>query len=261
MTDQDVEVLSNDCVGGDTFLLVFKCRHIAAAASPGQFVMVRVAEGPAPLLRRPFSICGLEGEDAVLVLYRKVGAGTSLLSGIGPGRRLRVLGPLGKGFRLPSPSTFPVLVTGGMGAAPVAFLARSMAGRGFVWLAGYRTAAEITPFSLVGIAGGDIRIATDDGSFGRRCLVTRLLEDHLQGFSGAAEIFSCGPAPMLKQVAALAARYRVPAQFSIETVMACGLGACQGCAVSAPQDAGGGYRRVCVDGPVFYSGDIDWSGL
>jgi dihydroorotate dehydrogenase electron transfer subunit len=260
MIDQSVEVLSNRTVAEGVFLLAFKCREIASTAAPGQFVMIQVADGPAPLLRRPFSVCGVEGEDTVLVLYKKVGFGTALLSGIEPGRLLNVLGPLGKGFRLPDPQAFSVFVSGGIGAAPLTFLARSLAGHRLVWFAGYRTSAEIPPESLFGIARDNFMVTTDDGSAGSHCLVTELLENRMKGFPEKWEIFSCGPTPMLKYVASLAKRNGVSAQLSIETAMACGVGACQGCTVSAPA-GGGGYRRVCVDGPVFYSGDIDWSRL
>jgi len=255
MIDENVEILVNECVAENTFLLVFRSRGIADSAVPGQFVMVRVTDGPAPLLRRPFSICGAEG-DSITLLYRKVGAGTSLLAGAAPGGRLRVLGPLGKGFEIPVPEVFPVVVSGGIGAAPVAFLARRLAG-GFLWLAGFRTAAEIPPFSRLGLPVENIRISTDDGSAGTPGLVTALLEARLER-AGADAVFACGPAPMLRGVAFITERYGGASQFSVEASMACGVGACQGCVVPA---AGGGYRRVCVDGPVFYSGDLDWEGL
>jgi len=259
MIDQFSEILSNDRVAGNTFLIVFKSPRIAAAAVPGQFVMLKVSEGNDPLLRRPFSVFRVYGDEAVSLLYKKVGAGTTLLSRVKAGRYLNVMGPLGRGFRLPGPSTFPILVSGGIGAAPLAFAARSLAGRDLLWLSGYRTDAEIIPASLLGVDGNSIRISTDDGSSGHRGMVTDLLGECLGGRPGSLEILSCGPSMMLGKVAGLAGSHGVSAQVSIETAMACGLGACQGCVVKASAESGGGYRRVCVDGPVFHAADIDWS--
>jgi len=260
MIDQSVEILSNSNVAEETFLLTFKSKEIATDAKPGQFVMVQVWEGLEPLLRRPFSICAVKEGNVVLLLYKRVGRGTGLLSGMGPGHRIRVLGPLGKGFRLPDPSVSPILVTGGIGAAPMVFLARSLGSRSFTWLAGYRTASEIPPFPELGVPPDKISVATEDGSAGEKCLVTGLLENSLDAAREPACVFSCGPSAMLKKVAAITERFRIPAQVSIETVMACGIGVCQGCTVlSSP--ACGGYRQVCLDGPVFDSVDIDWSML
>ena len=260
MIDQSVEILRNEKVAENTFLLAFASKEIAAEAEPGQFVMVQVSEGLEHLLRRPFSVCAVEGKGVVILLYKRVGAGTGLLSDIGPGRRIRVLGPLGKGFKLPGPSMLPVLVTGGIGVAPMVFLARRIASRPFIWLAGYRTASETAPFSRLGVPVENISIATEDGSAGTECLVTELLEKHLDFATEQSCVFSCGPAAMLKKVAALVEKHRVPSQVSIEAAMACGIGACQGCTV-ASSSPGGGFRRVCVDGPVFDSFDIDWSML
>jgi dihydroorotate dehydrogenase electron transfer subunit len=260
MIDQSVEILSNENVAENTFLLTFKSKEIAEDANPGQFVMVQVSEGLEPLLRRPFSICAVEGEGIVALLYKRVGRGTGLLSAMGPGRRMRVLGPLGKGFRLPDPSVSPILVSGGIGAAPMVFLARSIGPRSFTWLAGYRKAAEIAPFNSLGVPLDSISIATEDGSAGGKCLVTGLLESSLDSYGGHTCVFSCGPSAMLKKVVAITERYHIPAQVSIETVMACGIGACQGCTVPS-SSIGEGYRQVCLDGPVFDPIEIDWSML
>ncbi len=260
MIDQSAKILTNEKVADNTFLLTFQSVEIAERAEPGQFVMVQVSDGLEPLLRRPFSVCSVEPEGVVVLLYKKVGTGTRILSQAGPGAEIRVLGPLGKGFKLPGPTVLPVLISGGIGAAPLIFLARSIENRGFIWFAGYRSATEIAPFSRLGVSVENISIATEDGGAGRKCLVTELLESFLSTPSEPLGIFSCGPAAMLKQVAATAERHRIAAQVSVETAMACGIGACQGCTVAASR-AGGRYRRVCVDGPVFDSADIDWSML
>jgi dihydroorotate dehydrogenase electron transfer subunit len=140
------------------------------------------------------------------------------------------------------------------------FLARRIGPRSFSWLAGYRTAAEIPPFSELGVPPENVSIATEDGSAGEKGLVTELLEKRLDAAREPAYVFSCGPSVMLKKVAAITERLDTPAQVSIETVMACGIGACQGCTVLSASP-GGGYRQVCLDGPVFDSTDIDWSAL
>jgi len=123
MIEQDVSVVFNKQVAHETFLLGLQSSEMIADARPGQFVMIRVRPGIDPLLRRPFSICGTREDNTFLVLYKTVGRGTTMLSEAKKGQRLLTLGPLGTGFELPEGDGESLLVSGGIGVAPLLFLA------------------------------------------------------------------------------------------------------------------------------------------
>lgn len=263
MFEQSTEIESNRQITSDTWLMGLKSPDIAGAAKPGQFIMVRVREALAPLLRRPFSICGIR-EDIVLVLYRIVGEGTRLMTGAGKGDRVAVLGPLGRGFSMPVKNEKALLVGGGIGVAPLFFLAQVLNGYDLSFMAGFPTANEIVTPEQVGLPPVDLSIATDDGSRGHGGFVTDLLEQVIEthgDLKSSLRIISCGPKAMLGKVVASAMKRGMACEVSLESHMACGLGACQGCAVPA---AGGGrrpYYHVCQDGPVFPAEAVHWKEL
>ena len=261
MIEQDTIVVFNRRVALDTFLMGVRALSIAEAARPGQFVMIRAGEGLDPLLRRPFSICGVTG-DQVMVLYRVVGRGTRMLSNTREGAFLSVLGPLGKGFAIPRSGQPATLVAGGMGIAPLAFLAGSIGAGRHLFLAGFGSADQIVRDHPMGLRDMEISFSTDDGSAGHPGLVTELLERALAHTDGSSlKVFACGPIPMLKAVAEITAVMNIPCQVSLEASMACGLGACQGCAVKAAPGQVRPYWHVCQDGPVFDRTDLDWEAL
>jgi dihydroorotate dehydrogenase electron transfer subunit len=252
-----VEIASNQRVTDDTWLMALRSEEIAQAARPGQFVMIRVRPGLDPLLRRPFSICGVE-KDLFLVLYRVVGKGTSLMTELGQGKRLWVLGPLGKGFTVPEKSTSPLLVGGGIGIAPLMFLRQLRKEKKIAFLVGFRSAKDIiSPQRITGENRG-FMVATDDGTKGHHGPVTDLIEERLRKNAGELVVYACGPKPMLKKVAERAMALGIPCQVSLEAHMACGLGACQGCAVKASASSEKTYFYVCKEGPVFEAEEIDW---
>jgi len=255
--EQRAAVVRNEEVARDTFLMELESPSIASAAKPGQFVMLRVSERPDPLLRRPFSICNTRDGTILFLLYRVVGKGTRIMAGTKAGSLLSVLGPLGRGFEPPGAGEACLFVAGGMGIAPLALLARSLEERHISFMAGYGTAAEIIPPEQMGMQGIEIELATDDGSAGYHGLVTGLLEEGLAE-KGRKFVYSCGPLPMLRKVADLCLEKGVACQVSLESAMACGLGACQGCAVKAAPREGRAYLHVCGDGPVFNASAIDW---
>jgi dihydroorotate dehydrogenase electron transfer subunit len=254
------EVVQNDEVAPNTYLMGLESPPIASAAKPGQFVMLRVADGIDPLLRRPFSICSTSDGTVVLLLYRAVGKGTRIMAEIRAGSSLSVVGPLGRGFVPPGTGEECLLVAGGMGIAPLVLLARSMEKTGVTLLTGYGTAAEIVSPARLGIEDFAVAVATEDGSAGHHGLVTALLEDALAG-KGKKIVYTCGPAAMLKKVASLCLGKGVQCQASLETAMACGLGACLGCVVPAAPGPGRISFHVCQDGPVFSVSSIDWEHL
>lgn len=262
MIDQKPEIIFNKKVSPNTFLMGLRSHEIVAQARPGQFVMIRMGSSSDPLLRRPFSICGTKEDDVFFILYRVVGRGTSILSGVRKGERLSVLGPLGMGFDLPRSGQNFVLVAGGIGIAPLIFLAQAIENDNMTFVVGYPSVSEMVHMEEVGLTSTDISIATDDGTLGHKGPVTELLEYHLlKSDKGLLMIFACGPIPMLKRVVELTVDRGISCQVSLEANMACGLGACQGCAVKAASQVNQTYYHVCQDGPVFDVRALDWNAL
>lgn len=240
-------------------LISFVAREIAASANPGQFLMVRQA-GPSldPLLPRPLGIHDIDS-DLVRILIEPVGKGTDELVRLRVGDKLSVLGPLGNGFDSGGGGGTALLVGGGIGVAPLALLARSLtaAGRDVHCLLGFRTRSQAVSAEL--FRDYYVEVFTEDASVGTRGLVSEPLSACLSvnasGQDGnAAEVFACGPDPMLREIARIAKENGVRAQVSAATHMACGIGACQGCVVRTTS----GYQRVCREGPVFEAGELIW---
>jgi dihydroorotate dehydrogenase electron transfer subunit len=242
-----------------TFRLDLKAPAIAAAAMPGQFVMVGpLSPGTSdPFLNRPMSIAGVGSAGTIEIIFSVVGQGTELLSQVRVGQRIGLLGPQGRGFSKPAAGQRLWLVAGGVGIAPLRFLALSAAGQGarVTLLYGARTIAHLVPLDELTRRKIDIRLATEDGSAGASGMVTDLLAELLSHeASGATKgtIAACGPLPMMRTVADLGCRASWPVEVSLESRMACGVGACLGCAIDLPS----GKRRTCVDGPVFVAQEV-----
>jgi len=204
-------------------------------------------------------------QNLLLILYKTVGHGTQILSKKNPGEKLWVMGPLGNGFNLPAPDKKAILVAGGIGIAPLFFLALSLKNRLHSFLTGFGTMKDIILPEHFIHEKLNASIATDDGSSGYSGFVTDLLEsslDALMNEKGKIAIYACGPMPMLKKTSLIAAEHDIVCHVSLEAQMACGLGACQGCAIRViQQDQATPYRHVCKDGPVFLSNEIDWSKI
>ncbi|MDR9501282.1 MAG: dihydroorotate dehydrogenase electron transfer subunit [Desulfurivibrionaceae bacterium] len=255
---EDGQILANQTVGPDTWRLEIRSPRLAGAAQPGQFVMIAVGEATTdPLLRRPLSIH--QAADGVLtLLYRIVGKGTRLMSRLVQGQEVSLLGPLGKGFKIHS-SAHHCLVGGGVGVAPLLFLASAikarLPGEKMSILLGGRNSRELLVMEDLR-ERAPLLLATDDGSLGLHGLVTDLLALEIK--EGPATIYTCGPTPMMQGVARLARDHACSCQVSLEAVMACGMGACLGCTVQRPGFAEDEqkYVHVCKDGPVFAAEEI-----
>jgi dihydroorotate dehydrogenase electron transfer subunit len=236
--------------------LEFVCRPIAASARPGQFVNIRISDTCEPLLRRPVSIHGVKGAR-VKIIYAVVGEGTRRLSDKKPGEYLDLIGPLGNGFDYPSPvkstSGKYILLAGGMGVAPLVFLAEKLKLHKPLVLIGARSKAQLLCRQEFISLDCPVKVATEDGSVGFKGRVTDLLKKVAPEIK-IAGLFSCGPHPMLKSVAEFAVENKINAQLSLEEHMSCGVGACLGCVVQTRQ----GYKTVCKDGPVFLSRELIW---
>jgi dihydroorotate dehydrogenase electron transfer subunit len=218
---------------------------------PGQFYMLSTAEhwgedGERPYLPRAFSHARAHEDGRLEFLLEAVGPGTERLAEARVGESLRLVGPLGIGFRRTQARA--ILAGGGIGAAPILCLSDEL-GPDTPVLLGFRNADYAEPAALF---AGPVALATDDGSAGRHALVTELLRDALDE-GGSPTVFACGPPAMLEAVRALCAEREVPAQLAMESGMACGFGACFGCVVPTR----GGYVRLCVDGPVVDAGELD----
>jgi dihydroorotate dehydrogenase electron transfer subunit len=218
-----------------------------------------------PLLRRPFSLLGLIREEGritgIEILYKVVGKGTELLSHCSKGGCLSVLGPLGNAFQVPESCRRLILVAGGVGVPPIRFLATSMLDqenrpeRCVVFIGG-RSKEDLVCITEFDLPDFLLDISTDDGSIGHHGVVTRSLEKALAA-DPADLICACGPEGMLKAVSAIAGERNIPCQVSIEAMMACGMGACLGCAVQSADD-NSRYLHVCADGPVFDTNRLAW---
>lgn len=258
VTQQKASVLWNHPVSEGYWHLGLACRQGYRNVIAGQFVMVQTNSEQAPLLRRPFSIFGVIGEPnnpvGIEILYKIVGCGTKQMSCWVPDQVVDVLGPLGHGFEMTDRSARVVLLAGGIGVAPIRFLAKQLTAAGRegsnvrVFIGG-RSAADLLCRDDFEQMGMTVSVTTDDGSLGDQCLITDPLTQALQN-QRPDILFACGPHGMLRCVADLVKAHRVPCQLSLETLMACGMGACLGCAVPAINTSGP-YLHVCLDGPVF----------
>lgn len=248
-----MEVLKNDKLKENIFLLTFEDKRLAEQTLPGQFVHIKIKNSDALLLRRPFSVHYVK-ENVIYVVYKVIGRGTKILSEYKHDDEIDVLGPLGNSFELTRADKTVLyknvlLVAGGMGIAPLYFVASkvSESGGAVKTLMGAAKEEE-----LVGKEAfeklGTVAVATEDGSVGTKGLVTDLLKD----IEKPEVIFSCGPIGMLKAVQRYAMSEFIPCQLSLEQHMACGFGVCLGCAIPAKI----GYKYVCKDGPVFWAEEV-----
>lgn len=227
----------------DIFDFVVSCPELAQKAGPGQFAQIYL---PGHTLRRPISICEIGKESGTLrFVFQIRGQGTAELARLQKGGEIEILAPLGKGFPV-EPDKRTLLVGGGIGVPPLLGAAAEL-GENAVAVLGFRNkSAVILEEDFQGF-GAKTMVATDDGSYGYHGLVTALAEK--EEFD---VIFACGPAPMLIAVCKLAKERAVPCYISLEERMACGIGACLGCATPLLDDKGAEYYgHVCKDGPVF----------
>lgn len=252
MKDVKVKILSNIKVGDSYYKMTLDAPYVAKHATPGQFVQVRCSDGFDPLLRRPFSIHRLVFNQGMEVLYEVIGRGTEILSRKKKGEYLDVLGPLGKGFTLPRTSSRVTIIAGGIGVAPLVFLAEALKKKNIktAVLIGAKTKSLVLCEKDFKKLGFETYITTDDGTRGSKGFVSKLFKPETGTMA-----YACGPNPMLKCIAGVCKRKRIDCEVSLEEKMACGIGACLGCSVKIKS---GRNKLACKDGPVFKAIDIVW---
>ena len=267
-SDVAAEVIANRRLSSDYNVLALAAPGIAAAALPGQFVMIKAGRGRDPLLRRPFSVFEvLRGDDGapigISLLNKRIGISTGLVYAAEPGERVDCLGPLGRPFTVVEPPTEAWMVAGGVGLAPFAALAEALRGRGVasVLFYGARSAAELFYLNLFRDLGVELVLTTEDGSLGERGRIVAPFERRLSSRPADRPlmVYACGPEGMLAATAKTAARYGRPSQVSVERIMGCGLGGCYSCVVPMRADAGRFHHvRSCISGPVLPGDQILW---
>ncbi|MDR2089741.1 MAG: dihydroorotate dehydrogenase electron transfer subunit [Clostridiales Family XIII bacterium] len=258
------EVLGNERIAADVYRILLEIKENNGInypePAPGQFVNVYLNDA-SRLLPRPISVCDRsEGRPALVFVFGAVGAGTRALAACAPGTALRVGPPAGRGFDLGALRGLSraTLVGGGLGTAPLLFLARALRRAGGVRIRavlGYESEAFLAREFEAHC--DEVHIATDDGSAGFHGTAVGLLKE--LPLAGGEIFFACGPAPMLRTLSRFAGGQGIPVQVSLEERMGCGYGACLGCVCKlAGEDAAFVNRRVCRDGPVFDGSEVIW---
>jgi dihydroorotate dehydrogenase electron transfer subunit len=274
-----VVVAENATLARDTFRLRFACPEIARRITPGQFVMLRVAGCNDPLLGRPLAMYDVAPDAAgkphfLDVVYLTVGKMTRILPELVVGSRLEVWGPLGNGFLpTPKPTEHLVMVAGGIGQTPFLSLAKEYLGvqtygdpprrvpraHKVTLCYGAKTRDYLACVEDFRRTGATILLSTDDGSQAHRGFVTELIQPVVEKSVWPCRIVCCGPERMMEATSEIARKLNVPCQISLESPMACGIGACFSC-VTKIRDASGGwdYRRTCIEGPVFEAENVQF---
>lgn len=256
------EIAHTHCIAEHTHLVRLPCPAIAKEILPGQFVMVKLP-GDDPLLGRAFALFDTDGET-LDIAFHVVGKMTAELAKAQAGQAVEVWGPLGKPFPLEFDSDEVNLAAGGIGVTPFGAYTRYLRGHKFGNRKIKRKVKAVRLFYGVRNSkmlirdlddfGAEVHIATEDGSTGFKGYVTQLMDK--AGIKGP--VVACGPVPMLKAVAELAAKRNWECHVSLETPMACGFGACFSCVTKVKTDDGWDYKRTCVDGPTFNANSLVW---
>lgn len=245
-------ILENKEISPGIFKMVIASNRIETSAKPGQFVNFYCKDG-SRLLPRPISICEMDKQNNTLTfVYGVVGKGTEEFSNMKSGEYIDILGPLGNGYEIDLDINEHIIIGGGIGIPPLLELVKELKGSKKVYL-GFRTGSFLAEeFEK---HGAEVYIATDDGSYGLKGTVVDLL---IETNASGQMIYTCGPKPMLKAVAAWADKNQIKAQLSLEERMGCGIGTCVGCVCKTKKEESWEYKKVCKDGPVFWSEEVVW---
>lgn len=249
----DFKVVSNDKLNESYFRLRIAYNGELPIILPGQFAEIRVDGSSTTFLRRPISIHDVNiDKNEIDLLINIVGDGTQTLSRLKSGDLLNMVYPLGNGFNLLSKDSSALLVGGGVGIAPLLYLGRKLKQKGVDvnYLLGFKSTKEIIALDDYNSCG-NVFITTEDGSIGEKGFVTA----HSILYNLPIDkMYVCGPTPMMKAMAVFASKNNIDCEVSLETKMACGVGACLCCITETNE----GHKCVCTDGPVFNIKDLTW---
>lgn len=260
MKVDNASVIEHCDFGGGYNLIEFETPSVASNVTPGQFIHLRVPRLEGSVLRRPFSIFRAD-DTSLSVLYKQVGRGTRAMAAITKGEVINIVGPLGNGFPEADRASFPVLVAGGYGVAPLYLLASRTSSTGILFVGG-RSAIDVLCVDMFEAMGWEVQITTEDGSLGDKGLVTDAVDSWLEGGGAerSPEFFACGPDGLLKAVGDRAIATDCRGWLSLDKHMGCGVGACLACVQRIRQEDGTVvWKRVCKDGPIFESREIVWN--
>lgn len=250
-------VNENIMIAENTFRMLICAPETAKLVKPGQFVHIKIPHDRSFLLRRPISISNVftDSGGIIEIIYRVAGTGTYLLSQVKSADFVDVLGPLGNGFTKPKFVKRAFVVGGGCGIAPLKLLLKDWDDVKFSSFLGFKSkpyAYDLDQFELL---SEHVFVSTDDGSLGHFGVVTDLLSLRLKR-EVPDLILACGPTPMLKETKYMAAKHGIPCQISLEERMGCGIGGCLVCVCETQNGANFEYKKVCSDGPVFWSDEV-----
>jgi len=251
----DAEVVVNKKISEKSNILILKPLEEVPLPKPGQFYMLGVNDLCEPLLKRPFSFFKYN-KRGIHILFSVRGKGTKIMREFNTGMRVRVIGPLGNGYKMPSENDKPLFIAGGTGIASIYSLVSSI-NKKVCLIYGASCMEELLLINDIKKLCVNAFICTDDGSFGVRGTVIEVLKRRMMSdirFKDFNVMYACGPKPMLKALAEIAYKYNIKGYISLEERMACGFGSCLGCAVETKD----GYKMVCKDGPVFPIEQILW---
>ncbi|HJO93275.1 MAG TPA: dihydroorotate dehydrogenase electron transfer subunit [Victivallales bacterium] len=255
MITENAKIIRNKNVKGEYYQIDFYSPEIVKTVQPGQFVHVQVTGLRDKIFRRPFSIFNVSNDGVLSLIYKVVGEGTDVLSKLREGIFCNLLGPLGSSYLLPENNEKALLVVGGYGSAATYLLAKKLNNQGTIFL-GARNSSELILIDEYKELGFEVKIATEDGSVGKKGLVTSLLTPYLEDEN--LKIYACGPNPMMYAMGKMLVDTELNVELSLDHPMCCGVGACFACVlkVKADNKQGWEYARSCKEGPVFNLKDI-----
>lgn len=240
----------------DIFDVTVESKAIASQAKPGQFLHIDCGNDVNTLLRRPISICDVT-KDSVRFIFEKKGSGTAVLATKKVGDMLDIIGPVGNPFSAMEKFTKPLVIGGGIGVFPLYMLTKNLQ-NAHVFL-GFRSIDRVVMEDEFGKISKSVNVATDDGSYGYHGYAATLMEDMIKAGEGDI-IYACGPMPMLRAIKSIAQKYDIKCQLSMEQRMGCGIGACLVCTCETTSKGSNKYKRVCKNGPVFWSDEVILNG-
>ncbi|MBQ9625089.1 MAG: dihydroorotate dehydrogenase electron transfer subunit [Clostridia bacterium] len=251
MNTYTVEVIKNECICRDTYEMVLTTPGgFFEGFKPGQFVHLEIPNRNELILRRPISV-HKANETEITLIYKVLGKGTEQLSTLKLHDKINILGPIGTGFPLLQEFESIALIGGGLGCAPLLSVPAFDSAREYHAFLGFSDKEAMYKTSEMELLCEDCHVATDDGSFGYKGNTVQLFKEYLDNGGKADAVFACGPVPMMKGLKQL--NLDIPLYLSLEERMGCGYGACLTCVCNGNK----GFKRVCVDGPVFAAEEVE----